>query len=70
MWVNGEKYVFSQEVLDAGRKLFQEFRMIQGIIRNIYERIIEDTSNVTIQEIMDDMAKHLDEFDQTWVAYE
>jgi hypothetical protein len=25
---------------------------------------------VTIQEIMDDMAKHLDEFDQTWVAYE
>jgi hypothetical protein len=44
--------------------------MIQGIIRNIYERIIEDTSNVTIQEIMDDMAKHLDEFDQTWVAYE
>lgn len=25
---------------------------------------------MTIQEIMDDMAKHLDEFDQTWVAYE
>jgi hypothetical protein len=37
--------------------------MIQGIIRNIYERIIEDTSNVTVQEIMDDMAKHLEEFD-------
>jgi hypothetical protein len=35
-------------VLDAGRKLFQEFRMIQSIIRNIYERIIEDTSNVTV----------------------
>lgn len=44
--------------------------MIQSIIRNIYERIIEDTSNVTVQEIMDDMAKHLEEFDQTWVAYE
>jgi len=23
LWVNGEKYVFSHEVLDAGRKLFQ-----------------------------------------------
>lgn len=44
--------------------------MIQGIIRNIYERIIEDTVNVTVQEIMDEMAKHLEEFDQTWVAYE
>jgi hypothetical protein len=26
--------------------------------------------NVTVQEIVDDMAKHLEEFDQTWVAYE
>jgi hypothetical protein len=48
LWVNGEKYVFSQEVLDAGRKLFHQFKMIQGIIRNIYERIIEDTVNVTV----------------------
>jgi hypothetical protein len=23
-----------------------------------------------VQEIVDDMAKHLEEFDQTWVAYE
>jgi len=44
--------------------------MIQSIIRNIYERIIEDTVNVTVQEIIDDMAKHLEEFDATWVAYE
>ena len=70
LWVNGEKYVFSQEVLDAGRKLFQQFRIIQSIIRNIYERIIEDTVNVTIQQIIEEMAKHLEEFDQTWVAYE
>lgn len=40
------------------------------MIRNIYERIIEDNVNVTVQEIVDDMAKHLEEFDQTWVAYE
>ena len=29
LWVNGEKYVFSQDVLEAGRKLFQQFKMIQ-----------------------------------------
>lgn len=70
LWVNGEKYVFSQDVLEAGRKLFQQFRMIQNIIRNLYERIIEDTVNLTVQYIVEDMGKHLDEFDQTWVAYE
>ena len=70
LWVNGEKYVFSHEVLDAGRKLFQQFRIIQNIIRNLYERIIEDTVNITVQSIIEDMAKHLDEFDQTWVNYE
>jgi hypothetical protein len=63
LWVNGEKYVFSQEVLDAGRKLFQSFRLIQTIIRNVYERIIEDTVNITVQEIIDEMSKHLEEFD-------
>lgn len=68
--MNGEKYVFSHEVLDAGRKLFQQFRIIQNIIRNLYERIIEDTVNITVQSIIEDMAKHLDEFDQTWVNYE
>ena len=26
--------------------------------------------SVTVQEIMDDMSKHLEEFDKTWVAYE
>lgn len=25
---------------------------------------------MTVQEIIDDMAKHLEEFDATWVAYE
>ena len=29
LWVNGEKYVFSQDVLEAGRKLFQQFKVIQ-----------------------------------------
>lgn len=69
LWVNGEKYVFSQDVLEAGRKLFQQFKMIQQIIRNIYERIMEEV-NITVQDVLEDMGKNLQEFDHTWVAYE
>lgn len=28
LWVNGEKYVFSTEVLDAGNKLFKQFKVV------------------------------------------
>jgi hypothetical protein len=49
--VNGEKYVFSHEVLDAGKKLFHQFRLIQNVIRALYERIIEDTVNITIVSV-------------------
>jgi len=57
-------------VLDAGRKLFKQFKIIQNTIRDLYERIIEDSVNLTIVYIMDEMAKHLQEFDQNWVSYE
>jgi len=61
--------VFSKDVLDAGSKLFQQFKLIQQVIRNIYERIMEEV-NITVQEVLEDMAKNLQEFDHTWVAYE
>jgi hypothetical protein len=56
-------------VLEAGKKLFQQFKMIQLIIKNIYEKIMEEV-NITVQEVLDEMGKNLQEFDHTWVAYE
>ena len=44
--------------------------MIQNIIRGLYERIIEETVNITILYVMEEMAKHLEDFDNTWVSYE
>ena len=44
--------------------------MIQKIIRGLYEHIIEDTVNITILYVMEEMAKHLEAFDRTWVSYE
>jgi len=32
--------------------------MIQQIIRNIYERIMEEV-NITVQDVLDDMGKNL-----------
>ena len=55
--------------MEAGRKLFQQFKVIQQIIRNIYERIMEEV-NITVQDVLDEMGKNLQEFDHTWVAYE
>lgn len=39
------------------------------IIKNIYEKIMEEV-NITVQEVLDEMGKNLQEFDHTWVAYE
>lgn len=44
--------------------------MIQHVIRNLYERISEDSANITVQEVMDELSKHLEEFDDSWVRYE
>ena len=57
-------------MLEAGRKLFHQFRVVQNVIRALYERIIEDTNNITIMYVMEEMAKHLEQFDSTWVNYE
>ena len=56
-------------MLDAGRKLFQQFKIIQSIIRNIYDRIMDEV-NITVHDVLEDMGKNLQEFDNTWVAYE
>ena len=44
--------------------------MIQSIIRNLYERIIEDTVTLTTAQLITELAHHLETFDGVWVAYE
>jgi hypothetical protein len=36
LWVNGEKYVFSKEVIDAGRNLFNNFCKILYHVKDAY----------------------------------
>lgn len=36
----------------------------------MYERIIEDSVNTTVQEVVEELCKNLEEFDKCWVEYE
>ncbi|CAG9321179.1 unnamed protein product [Blepharisma stoltei] len=70
LYVNGEKYLFSSEVLDAGSKLFHSFCKIQHIFREIYNRICEETSTGVVGEIISDLTEALQDFDTNWVDFE
>jgi hypothetical protein len=70
LWVNGEKYIFSSEVLESGKRLFNSFCKIQHVARNAYTRACHDNSNNTVVQIKMDMIKALEEFDNNWVIFE
>lgn len=36
LWVNGEKYVFSKEVIDAGKNLFNNFCKLLYFVKEAY----------------------------------
>ena len=38
LWVNGEKYIFSKDVIDAGKSLFNNFCKIIEDIKDSYQR--------------------------------
>lgn len=67
--MNGEKYVFSNEVLTAGKNLQRAFAQIQISIRMILNRIFEDTE-ISVDKIVVSLKSELLEFDKTWVAFE
>ena len=56
MWVNGEKYVFSEDVINAGDSLFKCFLMIR-------DTVTSDDNSRGLREI-------LQCFDEAWTKYE
>ena len=70
LWVNGEKYIFSTEVLESGRRLFFSFCKIQHIVRNLYACACQDNAFYTAFLIRKEMCRNLEEFDLNWVSFE
>lgn len=70
LYVNGEKYLFSNEVLEAGNKLYVSFSKIQNSFRDIYNKICDETSTGVVAEIIESLKKVLQDFDADWVDFE
>ena len=70
LYVNGEKYVFSTGVLQAGNNLYQNFIKIQADLREIYNRVSEETFIGGVYTIMKEICASLLEFDKVWIEFE
>jgi hypothetical protein len=69
LWVNGEKYLFSKEVLDGGERLVNEFFSVQHVLRNSYTKICHENF-CTLDTIKQDIVSTLEVFDHIWTKYE
>ena len=70
LYVNGEKYVFSAEVLQAGNDLFQNFVRLQYLLKDIYNRVCDETFSGILNQIKEEISQYLQEFDTLWVEFE
>lgn len=62
--------MFSQDVLEAGQKLFHGFCEIQHVIKNIYSLACEENPHASVEEIKEDIRANLEAFDKYWVTFE
>ncbi|EGR33054.1 hypothetical protein IMG5_062790 [Ichthyophthirius multifiliis] len=70
LWVNGDKYIFSNEVLNAGQQLLDYFFQLQYIMRSTYSKICQESCTFSIQQIKDQIINSIEKFDQIWVKFE
>lgn len=49
LWVNGEKYSFSQEVLDHGSRLMIEFFKLEHCLRDFYGKLTQDGAGAGLE---------------------
>jgi len=71
LWVNGEKYVFSDDVLNSGTELKQAFKNLKQDLQ-IFESTFKYkiNGNEHFREVKEDLNSFLEKFDQIWTRYE
>ena len=69
LWVNGEKYVFSDDVIQAGEKLFQEFSKLKELVTDFMDNCTK-TGNPRFSEKENELKESLRNFDVAWITYE
>lgn len=71
LWVNGEKYVFSDEVLTSGKNLktaFGDLHKDLAMFHHQFKYNVE--SNQQFREIKQELNQYLEQFDHAWAEYE
>lgn len=70
LWVNSEKYIFSPNVLNSAKELFAFFGKIKHVLRNIVNRICDESPHTDIEQIIAELRANLYNFDKLWARFE
>ena len=72
LFVNGEKYVFSEQVLEDGKHLFKMFGSLKKHLKTMTEAVRDCTiSTESKLDVMKrDLVHYLIDFDKAWAMYE
>ena len=71
LWVNGEKYVFSDDVLHAGTRLKEIFKGLKMSLDGFIDKFDHEVSdNQQFRETKDGLNTYLQKFDSAWANYE
>jgi len=78
LWVNGEKYIFSEDVLKAGvdlksafYSLKQDLEMFRDQFKNkVGNENVKRSSSAQFKETKKELNEYLETFDKAWSAYE
>lgn len=71
LWVNSEKYVFSDDVLDSGRELKRAFASLKFDLENYaFQFQHKIKTNKQFREVKQSLNEYLEKFDKAWTNYE
>ena len=68
--VNGEKFTFSNDILDHGNELYVSFCSLVKLFRECFMKLRDESFYGNIKQVKSELKKGLCEFDQQWVTYE
>lgn len=72
LWVNGEKYVFSDHVIESGTALYEHFTQLQKVSSQFFVLHFEkgEKSEQTLAADFKQLKDMLVRFDELWTVYE
>jgi hypothetical protein len=71
LWVNGEKYIFSEHVIESGNQLYAYFCLLRTFISDFFKsHFIDQRSQDSFSDELEQLSGMLNRFDALWCEYE